>query len=39
MLIGPHRGEKLAVWSALALYLNLVNIVQLMLTFFAQRDE
>ena len=32
-------GEKLAVMSALSLYLNLVNIFQLLLTFFGQREE
>lgn len=36
---GTEHAEKLAVWSALSLYLNLVNIFQLMLTFFGQRDE
>lgn len=32
-------GEKLAVMSALSLYLNLVNLFQLLLTFFGQREE
>lgn len=32
-------GEKLVVMSALSLYLNLVNIFQLLLTFFGQREE
>ena len=36
---GTKHAEKLSVWSALSLYLNLVNIFQLMLTFFGQRDE
>jgi len=36
---GTEHAAKLAVWSALSLYLNLVNIFQLMLTFFGQRDE
>jgi uncharacterized protein len=36
---GTEHAEKLAIWSALSLYLNLVNIFQLMLTFFGQRDE
>lgn len=36
---GTEHADKLAVWSALSLYLNLVNIFQLMLTFFGQRDE
>ena len=36
---GTEHADKLAVWSALSLYLNLVNIFQLMLTFFGQREE
>jgi uncharacterized protein len=36
---GTEHAEKLAVWSALSLYLNLVNIFQLMLTFFGQRER
>lgn len=32
-------GNKLAVMSALSLYLNLVNIFQLLLTFFGQREQ
>jgi hypothetical protein len=36
---GTEHSEKLAIWSALSLYLNLVNIFQLMLSFFGQRDE
>ena len=36
---GTEHAEKLTIWSALSLYLNLVNIFQLMLTFFGQRDE
>lgn len=34
-----EHAEKLAIWSALSLYLNLVNIFQLLLSFFGQRDE
>jgi FtsH-binding integral membrane protein len=36
---GTEHAEKLAVWSALSLYLNLVNLFQLLLTFFGQREE
>ena len=36
---GTEHAEKLAVWSALSLYLNLVNLFQLLLTFFGQRQE
>jgi uncharacterized protein len=36
---GTEHAEKLAIWSALSLYLNLVNLVQLMLAFFGQREE
>jgi FtsH-binding integral membrane protein len=36
---GTEHAGKLATWSALSLYLNLVNIFQLMLSFFGQRDE
>lgn len=33
------QTEKLAVMSALSLYLNFVNLFQLLLTFFGQREE
>ena len=36
---GTEHAQKLAVWSALSLYLNLVNLFQLLLTFFGQRQE
>jgi hypothetical protein len=36
---GSEAAEKLAVMSALSLYLNLVNLFQLLLTFFGQREE
>lgn len=36
---GTEHAEKLAVWSALSLYLNMVNIFQLLLTFSGQHDE
>ncbi len=36
---GSETAEKLAIMSALSLYLNLVNLFQLMLTFFGQRQE
>lgn len=36
---GTEHTDKLALWSALSLYLNLVNLFQLMLSFFGQRDE
>lgn len=36
---GSAQAEKLAIWSALSLYLNLVNIFQLLLTFFGQRED
>lgn len=36
---GWQAAEKLAVLSALSLYLNLVNIFQLLLAFFGQRQE
>ena len=32
------QAEKLAVMSALSLYLNLVNLFQLLLTFFGERE-
>ncbi len=34
-----ERAEKLAVMSALSLYLNFVNLFQLLLTFFGQHEE
>jgi FtsH-binding integral membrane protein len=36
---GTQHAEKLAVWSALSLYLNVINLFQLLLTFFGQREE
>jgi FtsH-binding integral membrane protein len=36
---GTEQAEKLAVMSALGLYLNLINLFQLLLTFTGQRDE
>jgi FtsH-binding integral membrane protein len=36
---GSETAQKLAIMSALSLYLNLVNLFQLMLTFFGQRQE
>lgn len=36
---GSEAAEKLAIMSALSLYLNLVNLFQLLLTFFGQRQE
>ncbi len=36
---GSQAAEKLAIMSALSLYLNLVNLFQLLLTFFGQRQE
>lgn len=34
-----EAADKLAIMSALSLYLNLVNLFQLLLTFFGQRQE
>ena len=34
-----EQAEKLAIMSALSLYLSLVNLFQLLLTFFGQREE
>jgi FtsH-binding integral membrane protein len=34
----PH-ADKLAIMGALSLYLNFVNLFQLLLTFFGQREE
>jgi FtsH-binding integral membrane protein len=36
---GTEMAEKLAVISALSLYLSLVNLFQLLLTFFGQRER
>ena len=36
---GSEQAEKLAVMSALSLYLNLVNLFQLLLTFFGVQRE
>ncbi len=36
---GSETAEKLAIISALSFYLNLVNLFQLLLTFFGQRQE
>jgi len=36
---GSERAEKLAVMGALSLYLNLINIFQLLLSLFGQREE
>lgn len=36
---GTEHADKLSIWSALSLYLNLVNIFQLLLTFFGQRER
>jgi uncharacterized protein len=37
--VGTERADKLAMMSALSLYLNLINLFQLLLTFFGQREE
>ena len=34
-----EQAEKLAIMSALSLYLSLVNLFQLLLAFFGQREE
>ncbi|QAY76559.1 Bax inhibitor-1/YccA family protein [Sphingosinicella sp. BN140058] len=36
---GTSHAEKLGVMGALSLYLNFVNLFQLLLTFFGQREE
>ena len=36
---GSEANSKLAVWGALSLYLNFINIFQLLLTFTGQREE
>jgi uncharacterized protein len=36
---GTERAEKLAVMGALSLYLNLINLFQLLLSLFGQRED
>ncbi|HEU4961547.1 MAG TPA: Bax inhibitor-1/YccA family protein [Sphingomonas sp.] len=36
---GTPHADKLAIMGALSLYLNFVNLFQLLLTFFGQREE
>ena len=36
---GTEHAEKLAIMGALSLYLNFVNLFQLLLSFFGQREE
>ena len=36
---GSETNSKLAVWGALSLYLNFINIFQLLLNFIGQREE
>jgi FtsH-binding integral membrane protein len=36
---GTPHAEKLGIMGALSLYLNFVNLFQLLLTFFGQREE
>lgn len=36
---GTSHAEKLGIMGALSLYLNFVNLFQLLLTFFGQREE
>jgi FtsH-binding integral membrane protein len=36
---GSEREDKLAVMGALSLYLNLINLFQLLLSLFGQREE
>jgi FtsH-binding integral membrane protein len=36
---GTEHAEKLGTMGALSLYLNLINLFQLLLTFFGQREE
>jgi uncharacterized protein len=36
---GTEHAAKLSVMSALSLYLNFINLFQLLLTFFGQREE
>ena len=35
---GTPHADKLAIWGALSLYLNFVNLFQLLLTFFGDRE-
>ena len=35
---GTPHADKLAIWGALSLYLNFVNLFQLLLHFFGQRE-
>ena len=35
----PRSNSKLAVWGALSLYLNFINIFQLLLNLTGQREE
>jgi uncharacterized protein len=36
---GSEANSKLAVWGALSLYLNFINIFQLLLSLTGQREE
>jgi hypothetical protein len=36
---GTEHADKLGIMGALSLYLNFVNLFQLLLTFFGQREE
>ena len=36
---GSELADKLAVMGALSLYLNLINLFQLLLSLFGQREE
>jgi FtsH-binding integral membrane protein len=36
---GTEHAEKPGIMGALSLYLNFVNLFQLLLTFFGQREE
>ncbi|HEX8534736.1 MAG TPA: Bax inhibitor-1/YccA family protein [Allosphingosinicella sp.] len=36
---GTEHAEKLGIMGALSLYLNLVNLFQLLLTFFGEREQ
>jgi len=35
---GTAHADKLAIWGALSLYLNFVNLFQLLMTFFGERE-
>ena len=35
---GTPHADKLAIWGALSLYLNFVNLFQLLMTFFGERE-